>query len=52
MARFTVENLGMVDGQAIVDELQAWQDELTDNNIEDAIVYATLDTVIDIVVNA
>lgn len=50
MARFTVEHLEQIDAQALVEELQAWQDELS-NDIEDEIIYNTLDTVIDIVVN-
>lgn len=48
--RLTVENLGAVDGQSVVEELQKWQDELSDY-IDDRITYSVLDTVIDIIIN-
>lgn len=47
-----IENLGLIDGQSVVDEIRAWQGELSDKYIDDRIVYSVLDTVLDIIVNA
>lgn len=44
------KNIGLVDADSIIAELQDWQKELEDNLV-DGIVYETLDTVIDIIVN-
>ncbi|MCQ2770960.1 MAG: hypothetical protein MJ236_04090 [Clostridia bacterium] len=43
------ENIGMVDGDAIIKELLEWQSEL-DNSLGEEAIYAALETVIDIVV--
>lgn len=49
--RFQPEHIGKVNGDKLVRELQRWQDELLDDTIEDEIIYSTLETVIEMIVN-
>ena len=46
------ENIGLVDGDAIIAELLEWQQELDSSRLwDDQAVYSALDTVIDIIVD-
>lgn len=49
--KLEITNLGMVDGNHVVDELLRWRDEL-DGGIVDTIIYETIDTVLDILIEA
>lgn len=44
-------NVGRVYGDEIIKELQLWQSELIDDDLQDAVTYATLETIIDIIVS-
>lgn len=44
------KNIGMVDADYLIKQLQEWQNELIDDDVYDEIIYNTLDTVIDLIV--
>lgn len=50
MAKLDLSMIKQINAAPVIEEIQKWQDELSDR-FEDEIIYDTLDTVIDIIVN-
>lgn len=50
MSKLDLSILNTINARPVVKELQEWQGELS-NSLEDEIIYNTLDTVIDIIIN-
>lgn len=48
--KFEVDNIGLVDGDGVCAEINAWINEL-DGSIVDSIIAETLSTVIDIIID-
>lgn len=49
--RFEVQEDTLVNVKDLVEEIQQWQEELFPDTVEDSIIYNTLDSVIDLIVN-
>ena len=46
------KDVGMINADNLIAECQKWQDELLEDDIYDSIIYSTLDSVIDLIIES